>query len=297
MDNEKIGLFIANLRKEKDLTQKELGNKIGVTDRAVSRWERGIGCPDISLLDDLSNVLDVSILELLKGRRLNSNEVLESKDLIESMSFTKNNITKNIKKISNYIAITIFIIIISLLGFFNIKSFYYMNKTYSRSDMFIDNNIFSNIDSRVDLILSNKGIFTDEEYNIIKNYVNAIKDLSNPKQALKFINKEKFTYKELLEYKDSISIYAITGYEVDFNEKVYQILVKYNINKLDNMINFSRFKNICLETFVSLELDLTLNNSYISKDIVNTLNIITTTQYKLYNTILDDIIEVGGMHE
>ena len=75
MENQKIGNFIKELRKEKNLTQKELADKLFITDRAVSKWERGLSCPDISLLDDLSNILGVSVIELLKGRRLDKDEV------------------------------------------------------------------------------------------------------------------------------------------------------------------------------------------------------------------------------
>ncbi len=70
MDYEQIGKFISEKRREKDLTQKELAVKLGVTDRAVSKWERGIGCPDISLLEPLSEIFEVSILELLHGKKL-----------------------------------------------------------------------------------------------------------------------------------------------------------------------------------------------------------------------------------
>jgi len=54
LDNKKIGNFIRNLRKEIGLTQKELADKLGVTDRAISKWERGRGVPDISLLEDVA---------------------------------------------------------------------------------------------------------------------------------------------------------------------------------------------------------------------------------------------------
>lgn len=67
MNYEKIGKFISNKRKEKGLTQEELASKLNITARAVSRWERGKGCPDISLLESLSNILDVQVLELLHG--------------------------------------------------------------------------------------------------------------------------------------------------------------------------------------------------------------------------------------
>lgn len=298
MDNEKIGLFIASLRKEKNLTQKELGDKIGVTDRAVSRWERGKGCPDISLLDDLSKILDISILELLKGRKLDNNERLENKDLIESMSFTENNTKNKIEKISSYIAITIFtIIIILLLAFFNIKSFYYMNKTYKKGDLTIDEKIFNNIDKRVNLILNNKGIYTDEEYENIKNYVSAIKDLSDHNEAKKFINKEKNTYKELIKYNDGISLYEITGYDFSLDSIVYRIIVKHNIDKLDNMIKFNKIITMALNTKGEIDLSLLYNNDEINQYTVNSLYYITELLYNSYNLILDDIIEVGEIHE
>jgi transcriptional regulator with XRE-family HTH domain len=61
--------FIAARRKEKGLTQKELADQLGVTDKAVSKWERGLNCPDITLLTDLADILGVTPNELLKGER------------------------------------------------------------------------------------------------------------------------------------------------------------------------------------------------------------------------------------
>lgn len=69
MDSEKTGRLIANLRGEKGLTQKELAARLGVTGAAVSKWENGKGFPDISLLEPLSQALDVSITALLSGER------------------------------------------------------------------------------------------------------------------------------------------------------------------------------------------------------------------------------------
>lgn len=56
MDNNKIGKFISNKRKELGLTQEELGEKLYVTDKAVSKWERGVSLPDITLLTELSKI-------------------------------------------------------------------------------------------------------------------------------------------------------------------------------------------------------------------------------------------------
>lgn len=65
-----MGKFIATVRKEQGMTQEQLGRKIGVLGKSVSKWERGINAPDISLLEELSGVLNVSINELLKGERI-----------------------------------------------------------------------------------------------------------------------------------------------------------------------------------------------------------------------------------
>lgn len=67
MDNQKIGKFICKLRQDKSLTQKDLADKIGVTDKAISKWECGNGLPDITLLEPLATALDTSVAELLNG--------------------------------------------------------------------------------------------------------------------------------------------------------------------------------------------------------------------------------------
>ena len=69
MDNNGIGQFIAELRKEKHLTQKELADRLYITDKAVSKWERGLSCPDITILPEVAAILGVTVDELLSGRR------------------------------------------------------------------------------------------------------------------------------------------------------------------------------------------------------------------------------------
>lgn len=70
MDAQKIGQFIAAQRNETGLTQAELGRKLQVTDKAVSKWERGLGFPNINTLGTLADALDVSIAELMKSERI-----------------------------------------------------------------------------------------------------------------------------------------------------------------------------------------------------------------------------------
>lgn len=70
MEQHKIGKFIYELRKEKELTQKQLSDLIGVSDKTISKWETQRGIPDTAIMNDLCKVLGISINELLSGERL-----------------------------------------------------------------------------------------------------------------------------------------------------------------------------------------------------------------------------------
>lgn len=80
MDKEKMGKFVAQLRKEKKMTQKELAEKLFLTDKAISKWERGLSFPDISVLEPLAEVLEVSVLELLEGERVTQEQAMTRED-------------------------------------------------------------------------------------------------------------------------------------------------------------------------------------------------------------------------
>ena len=80
MDQIKIGKFIAALRKEKGLTQEKLGEKLGVTNKTVSRWENGNYMPDVEMLSLLSEEFGVSINELISGERLAAEDFKKAAD-------------------------------------------------------------------------------------------------------------------------------------------------------------------------------------------------------------------------
>ena len=69
MDVKRTGSFIAEMRKGKNMTQAELAAKLQVTDKAVSRWERGVGYPDITLLEPLAGQLGATVLDILRGEK------------------------------------------------------------------------------------------------------------------------------------------------------------------------------------------------------------------------------------
>ena len=82
MDNRQIGRFIAECRKEKGLTQRELGERLHVTDRAVSKWETGKSFPDVSILENVCRELDISVSELLAGKRIASEDYKEETEKV-----------------------------------------------------------------------------------------------------------------------------------------------------------------------------------------------------------------------
>ena len=75
MDAHKFGNFVAITRKENHMTQAELASKLQVTDKAVSRWERGLGFPDINTLEPLAEALGLSVLELMKSERIKETDM------------------------------------------------------------------------------------------------------------------------------------------------------------------------------------------------------------------------------
>ncbi len=99
MDQEKIGRFLKQLRKEKSLTQEQLSEKLNVTNRTVSRWENGVNMPDFDMVIEIVNLFDVSIEEFLDGERKDDTMIdKETEETIlkvadynntEKMAFTK----------------------------------------------------------------------------------------------------------------------------------------------------------------------------------------------------------------
>ena len=95
MDQKKIGEFIAKCRKEKNLTQQELADKLNITKNAVSKWERGLSLMDISLLKQVSEILDISVNELLNGERI---ELMEKNAIDDTIVKSMNTYVKKDKK-------------------------------------------------------------------------------------------------------------------------------------------------------------------------------------------------------
>ena len=114
MDQIKIGKFIAERRRNVNLTQLQLSEKLGITDKAISKWERGIAMPDTSIMIELCDILGISVNELLKGEKNNmENNEAKNEELLLTMA---KEIEKKNKTIWHAMWIIMTVSIIGLLG-------------------------------------------------------------------------------------------------------------------------------------------------------------------------------------
>lgn len=122
MSQEKIGKFIALLRKENNLTQEDLADKLRVNVKSVSRWENGKNMPDISLLPSLCKILGISLEELFAGEKLKQEKRQKVYDDILFKSLLKNKKSKKIFIITIIISILIIILLGTIIINYNIQN-------------------------------------------------------------------------------------------------------------------------------------------------------------------------------
>ena len=224
MNQEQIGKFIASLRKEKGLTQEELASKLAVSTNAVSKWERGLCLMDISLLIPLSEILEVSIIEILTGKRLTTQEAenISNNVIKETIDYSSKEIKKARKKIPILILLLLFSMAIG--GFIYIKS-----------------------------IHDNENIKIESGYNIVELKVDNVKDSIKAYDyvSVKVDNQILMDHVQVIKIKDNnyaialpqqyfLNLYKLTFVNVDFtiskskkgdfiiNEKLLQKLVGEN---------------------------------------------------------------------
>lgn len=120
MDQNKIGKFLAESRKKQKMTQQELAHQIGVTDKAISKWENGRCLMDISLLKPLSEILNVSIVELINGETITEDNVyIKSGEVIENtLNYAQEKIKKNKIRIVSIIILVMFVTLILVFGIY-----------------------------------------------------------------------------------------------------------------------------------------------------------------------------------
>lgn len=226
MNYKEIGLFISKKRKELNMTQKELANKLNVTDKAVSKWERGLGCPDISILEVLSNILGVSILELLKGKNIEG-EVIP---VLEADDYLKNTINYSKKSLNKKIVDLLTIIIIGITSFIviiNINHIIYLNKEYEYN--FSNNEILEDINkikNNINKIKNTNSIFDNTDYKNLNELLNSYYNKIINNSILKFNGIKKFKLRDLNQLDNELP-----GFLEILSS--YKILEKYDSKQIE----------------------------------------------------------------
>lgn len=126
MDQVKIGKFIAEKRKQKKLTQSMLAEKLGITDRAVSKWERGLSLPDASIMFSLCEILSINLTQLLKGEEVMTENTKELENIVINLKQKEELKSKQLLKLEILLMIVAGFSFLALfaLGFY----FFYISK-------------------------------------------------------------------------------------------------------------------------------------------------------------------------
>lgn len=210
MNRKEIGKFIAECRKERGITQEELAEKIGVSNKTISRWETGKYMPDLTLFSKLSKELGVTINELLNGERI-PKEKLEEKtenNIVETINYTQGIIKKNNKKLCSIFLVCI-IVLISLFLAFDI--IYFSPCTYHDGDVSKWEESFPNHSAyKMGLNNSEMPVFKDTKKALKQakiDYSDAIKEIQKEFNLLPLT---KYTYRK----------YGIYGWQITCDDEM-----------------------------------------------------------------------------
>lgn len=228
MNVKKIGEFIAKLRRDNNLTQQELGDKLFVTNKAVSKWERGLSIPDITVLEQMAKLFDVEISEILNGEKSNLKKV----DLEKEVEKAILELDKKKKRILAFL-ITILLALFIYIIFINLK-FEYDMSTIIYNHNIIDRKIKIGIPKYSFLLKQNDRSYS--YYNLRSSSVlnNEFKEYLNTLEY-SLCNNTIYYYSEeydysVIEYKiDNNFIFRTISFEiVDGDYCTYQKIDEYS---------------------------------------------------------------------
>lgn len=247
MNQEKIGKYIAKCRKEKKLTQAELANKLGCSDKSVSKWENGKCMPDLSLFNPLCEILGITINDLMSGEKVDNKEYINvlEENIVNVISKTESQNKR--KRIIAYVVgcISLLVILLSYL-FYN----------YYEIDVLYDSNMMKcNIDGDT-LIFESIG-------QSVINYDYVTKDVGDEKMyffhgTVNLYNKRRSNW----EYSKSLSR-VLEGQEpqfshrhildIDSKDKIVVYYTEMALNKVDKLKN-EEIINILEDSYLMCEL-------------------------------------------
>ena len=245
MDQEKIGKFIFELRKEKNMTQEQLAEKIGVTSKSISRWENGKTMPDLSLFSPLCEILGISVNDLMSG------EIVNNKNSINALGENIVNMVSDLetkKKRKN--KTIIFLLILTLISLIIGRCFY----IYYEIDVKYDDRVMACNIGKNELNFVIKGQSVWNTYYIVK-------EINNEKiyffhSTVNIYNKRRSNW----EYSQSMAR-LLEGKEVQYasrhildieNEKIKVYYTDSSINTIQKADEES-LKNIIKNSYLMCE--------------------------------------------
>ncbi len=247
MNQQKIGKFIQEKRKEKNLSQLELAEKLGVSNRTISKWENGNSMPDYSIINGLCKELDISINELLSGEELteeNYQKKLEE-NIVSTIDY--NNKKRN-KRIRRFILFILFIVIIYVLYKAFITYIYYKDRVVHEDNSFPINQNIETVS-----IQNNKLANTVVLNDSLNMYIPDGFELVTDKAKSNFVMDDCEPYIKGLKDKENFDAMILVCYrtiDIGNMEKLgirttvfpwldpYSLLQKYNIHDTIDMIKF-----------------------------------------------------------
>ena len=253
MDPMKTGMIISDARKKLKMTQKDLADKLFVSDKAVSKWERGLCFPDISVLIPLTETLNISLYDLLRGEKVNKEEVEET--LKNTINYSNNELKRKKKKYIIISSISIFIVV-----FISIISILVINNDRQLSAI-IDRDTIHNI-------------------NYYSDYKTTINDENQEKLEL-------IIMKLPLKWKERTFQTKENEIEIDYDVSYKEVVKAYNDKVYVNraMINNSLVIFTTISDVNIIKIRFTDNSYTISKEIL--LNELSISSF---NELLDEDI-------
>lgn len=163
MDNIKIGQFIKLMRVEKQMTQQQLADKLQVTNKAVSKWERGLNFPDITILEKLADELGISVAELLHGEKTDKAE--KEIPIVNTMHYADMKVKQERKSNYLWMKIILIMIIIGYAFMLFITQFIYTNtNSNTTTNQVMINDIFA--DDYLEMLSTFEGMYVGDNVSI-----------------------------------------------------------------------------------------------------------------------------------
>lgn len=228
MDQKKIGKFILELRKEKNMTQSELANKLHISDKTVSKWENGRGMPDLSLIKPLCDILGITVNDLLSGEKIDNENYREKSEenILNTIKYSNNEIKKNNKTFKIIIIIILTITLLVTMFLVDVKRmkqnkpviFGTWGYKYSPEIQLDEAEIYSTIREYLVEINDNEQAHYENEKSFVSMKIYLIEDSNtNQTNVYAWVLQEKYYYEngEIIQDSSSSAPYKFVVEKID----------------------------------------------------------------------------------